>query len=53
MNSELKRNCQYCSKCETYYLDVIEETCRCPAPLTEEDEKVELRDKWLVGDVTL
>ena len=53
MNSELKRNYQYCNRCEIYYLDVLEETCRCPALFTDEEEKIELSAKRLADEATL
>jgi hypothetical protein len=53
MNSEIKQYCQFCSMCETYYIDVMDETCRCPVPKTESELKEELLSKWQVGDVTL
>ena len=42
MRDDLKRNFEYCNKCETYYIDVIGETCRCPAPMGEDEVNEEL-----------
>jgi hypothetical protein len=56
MNSEVMSYCQYCTKCGSYYIDAIGETCRCPHHETEEEvlkAHVELLSKWQVGDVTL
>lgn len=53
MKDNLKRNFEYCAKCETYYIDVIGETCRCPVPETEAEVKEELLSEWQSGDLTL
>lgn len=53
MNSERKSYCQFCALCGTHYIDVIGETCRCPAPKTESEVAQELLSKWQVGEATL
>lgn len=53
MNPEVKPYCQFCSLCGAHYIDVIGESCRCPAQKTESEAKEELLSKWQVGEAVL
>jgi hypothetical protein len=53
MKEDIKRYCEFCSMCETYYIDVIGEACRCPTPKTEDEVNKELLSKYQKGEATL
>lgn len=53
LEREVDLNCQFCSLCETHYLDVVGESCRCPRIRFEAPPREELLSKWQKGDFAL
>lgn len=53
MERETNLNCQFCTMCETHYLDVVGEYCRCPRIRPKALPREDLLSKWQKGDFAL